>query len=274
MPRRTLSEQIALAGSPGLGQLEVHLPQVLAEGSSVVARALAQHRVQPVAATGLLPGFLLHQDLDHRELHQGLASLYQIGCPVAVVTLDHTITAPYQQAENATLARLRTLADTAADYGVRLAVEALGTPGGHTPAQGSGFAPGIRTLPQVAELLDRLSPRPARVRVCVDAVSWAATGAHPEHISAMGHPVRHVRVADDPCPRQLPVRQWWPAHRLMPGAGALPWVSLTTALTQVGPLALAVTNPSIRALPGADLVAVPPVPAHHHADASPSIRAA
>ena len=156
----------------------------------------------------------------------------------------------------------------------RLAVEALGTPGGHTPAQGSGFAPGIRTLPQVAELLDRLSPRPARVRVCVDAVSWAATGAHPEHISAMGHPVRHVRVADDPCPRQLPVRQWWPAHRLMPGAGALPWVSLTTALTQVGPLALAVTNPSIRALPGADLVAVPPVPAHHHADASPSIRAA
>lgn len=252
------TEQIALAGAPGLGQLEIHLPQVLTEGADVVASALARHRVRAVAATGLLPGSLLHQDLDLTHLRTGLAALDQIGCPVAVVTLDHTVTAPYLQAEKDTLKRLRTLAGMAADYGVRLAVEALGTPGGHTPAQGSGPDAGIRTLTQVDGLLDGLSRKSARVGVCVDAVSWAATGAELEHITGLGHPVRHVRVADAPCPRQLPVRQWRPSHRLMPGDGALDWTSFATALTQVGytgAWALAVTNPGIRALPEPELVA-------------------
>ncbi|GAA1468219.1 sugar phosphate isomerase/epimerase [Nocardiopsis exhalans] len=258
MPCRPLSEQIALAAAPGLGQLEVHLPQVLAEGAQAVASALARHRVRAVAATGLMPGSLLHQDLDLPRLREGLAALDQIGCPVAVLTLDHTITAPYPQAEQETLKRLRALVGTAATYGVRLAVEALGTPGGHTPAQGSGPEAGIRTLLQVAELLDGLGRKSTRVGVCVDAVSWAATGAHIEHITGLGHPVRHVRVADAPCPRRLPVAQWRPAHRLMPGDGALDWTSFGTALAQAdysGPWALAVTNPGIRSLPGPELVA-------------------
>lgn len=256
MPSVPPSEQIALARLSDGQQLEVHLPQVLAQGPSVVRAELERHRVRVVAATGLLPGAVLHQPLDLQQLHCGLDALHLIGCPTALLVLDHRTDSPYSQAERDTAARLREVATIAAEYGIALAVEALGTPNGHLPRYGCGPEPGIRTLPQVDELLDLLGSQLPRVGICVDSVSWAATGAHPTHLTGLRHPVRHVRLAD--VPHHLPAPRWTTPQRLLLGDGALNWEVFSHALARTGydgPLAVAVTNPAARALPGHEIAA-------------------
>lgn len=136
-----------------------------------------------------------------------------------------------------------------------LRLPGLGAPGQQRSEYASGTLPGIRTLPQVARLLDEAGTESARVGVGVDSVSWASTGADPTHLSALGHPVRHVRIAD--IPHRVPAHRWGPTHRLMPGDGALPWPAFTSALEQVryrGPVAVAVSNPRIRDLPGPEII--------------------
>lgn len=260
MPGLSVAEQIVWAGTAvyprAFGHIEIHLPHVLAHGPSAVVSALETHGVRVAAATGLLSGSVLNQDLDESRLHLGLKALRHIGCPLALLSLDHMITPPYAKAERATVTRLRTLIDAATAYGIGLAVETVGTPSRQAPSLTSGLAPGFRTLLQISELLDWIDPEPAPVGVCVDSVSWVATGAHPKHITGLGHPIHHVRVADVPERHRISLHQWGPAQRLMPGDGALRWPSFTAALEKAGytgPLALAVSNPRIRELPGLEI---------------------
>lgn len=255
-PSLPTPEQIALARLTEGQQLEVHLPQVLAQGPNVVRAELERHRVRVAAATGLLPGAVLHQPLDLQQLHRGLGALHLIGCPTALLLLDHRTISPYAQSERDTAARLREVATIASEYGIVLAVEALGTPNGHLPRYGHGPEPGLRALPQVDELLDLLGSELPRVGICVDSVSWAATGANPTHLTGLRHPVRHVRIAD--VPHRLPALRWGTPQRLLPGDGALNWEVFAHALAQEGydgPLAMAVTNPIVRALPGREIAA-------------------
>lgn len=256
MPDLPLPEQIALAKLIDGQQLEAHVPQVLATRPSVVRAELERHRVRVAAATGLLPGAVLHQPLDLQRLHCGLGALQLIGCPTALLVLDHRTISPYAQSERDTAARLREVATIASEYGIVLAVEALGTPHGHLPRYGHGPEPGIRALPQVDELLDLWGSELPRVGICVDSVSWAATGANPTHFTRLSHPVRHVRIAD--VPHRLPALRWGTPQRLLPGDGALNWEVFVHALARTGydgPLAMAVTNPAVRALPGHEIAA-------------------
>lgn len=260
MPCVPLPQQIALAATPvfprPLGHLEMHLPHLLAHDPDDIVDMLDRHGVRAVAATGLLPGSVLHRDLDQDQLRHGLWLLARIGCPVALLKLDHSITGTYYRAMQETITRLCALVDLAAEHDITLAVQTLGAPGQQRAEYASGTLPGIRTLPQVARLLDEFGTESARVGVCVDSVSWAATGADPEHLSALGHPVRHVRIAD--IPHRVPAQRWGPTQRLMPGDGALPWAAFTSALEQVryrGPVAVAVSNPRIRDLPGQEIIA-------------------
>lgn len=260
MPCVPLPKQIALATAPvfprPLGHLEVHLPHLLAHDPADIADLLDRHGVRAVAATGLLPGSILHRDLDQDQTRHGLQFLARIECPVALVMLDHSITGTYYRAKQETITRLCALVDLAAEHDITLAVQTLGAPGQQRSEYASGTLPGIRTLPQVARLLDEVDTASARVGVCVDSVSWAATGADREHLSALGHPVRHVRIAD--IPHRVPAHRWGPTHRLMPGDGALPWPTFTSALEQVryrGPVAVAVSNPRIRDLPEQEIIA-------------------
>ncbi|CUU61219.1 Sugar phosphate isomerase/epimerase [Parafrankia irregularis] len=259
-----LPDFLALAAAGGFTAVELSIQQVQALGAARVRDLLAEHGLTVAAASGILPaGPVLPAPLlvdsaaydEHlRTLPTRLTTFAALGCPVATTVLN-----PYsslRQSESLALARTRIaqLADTAADYGVRLAVEAVSITDG-LPPELDGPHPVAVTLPAVAELLHDSGT--ANAAVLVDSFHWAVAGADPGHITALGTGgVGHVQIAD--VPHTGTARGWTDGLRLFPGDGALRWSVFADALHRVGyhgPASVELFNPVLRALPEDEIAA-------------------
>ncbi len=255
---------LALAAAGGFTAVELSIQQAQALGAARVRDLLAEHGLTVAAASGILPaGPVLPAPLlvdtaayaEHlRSLPARLKMFAQLGCPVATTVLN-----PYSslgQNESLALARTRIvhLADTAAEYGVRLAVEAVSVTDG-LPPELDGPHPVAVTLPAVAELLHDSGTLNAAV--LVDSFHWAVAGADPGHITALGTGgVGHVQIAD--VPHAGTPRRWTDGQRLFPGDGALNWSAFADALQRVGyggPTSVELFNPVLRALPEDEITA-------------------
>ncbi|SNQ47601.1 Sugar phosphate isomerase/epimerase [Frankia canadensis] len=259
-----LPDFLTLAAAGGFTAVELSIQQAQAMGAGRVRDLLSEHGLTVAAASGILPaGPVLPAPLlvdtaaydEHlMSLPARLKTFAALGCPVATSVLN-----PYSslgQSEALALARTRIahLADTAAEYGVCLAVEAVSVREG-LPSELNGPHPVAATLPAVAELLHDSGSRNAAV--LVDSFHWAVAGADPGHITALGTGgVAHVQIAD--VPHVGAAHGWTDRLRLFPGDGALNWSAFANALHQVGyhgPASVELFNPVLRALPEGEIAA-------------------
>ncbi|MEU8627695.1 sugar phosphate isomerase/epimerase family protein [Streptomyces sp. NPDC048669] len=260
----TLPDFFALAAAAGFEAVELSIQQAQALGAVRVRDLLAEHGLRVAAASGILPaGPVLPAPLlvdsaaydEHLQtLPERLKTFAELGCPVATTVLN-----PFSalgQGEALVVARRRIvqLADSAAAYGVRLAVEAVSVVDG-LPPELDGPHPVAATLPAVAELLHESGTENAAV--LVDSFHWAVAGADPDHIRALGAGgVAHVQIAD--VPHTGTPYGWTDSLRLFPGDGALNWPAFADALTQVGytgATSVELFNPVLRGLPEDEIAA-------------------
>ncbi|MFJ6669393.1 sugar phosphate isomerase/epimerase family protein [Streptomyces sp. NPDC091383] len=259
-----LPDFLALASAAGFEAVELSIQQAQAVGAARVRDLLAEHGLKVAAASGILPAGpvlpapLLVDTAAYDEhlltLRERLKTFTELGCRVATTVLNPF--SPLDQGEALALARRRIarLADTAAEYGVRLAVEAVSVVDG-LPPELTGPHPVAATLPAVAELLHESGT--ANAAVLVDSFHWAVSGADPRHITDLGTGgVGHVQVAD--VPHAGTPHGWTDGLRLFPGDGALNWSAFADALTQVdytGTVSVELFNPVLRALPEDEIAA-------------------
>lgn len=249
---------LALAAGAHFGAVELSIQQVIAHGPQQVREMLDQQGLRAVAASGILPAGtvlpapLLIPDEQYAELLEELphrlAAFQTLGCPTATIVLN-----PYSGwARPDALARARSrmtqLADAAAPYGVRLAVEAVSVTGG-LPPELTGDHPVLGDLPSLARLIQETGR--TDITVLVDSFHWAAAGAHPGHITNLGEvAVGHVQIAD--LPTGVTPQDARDEMRLFPGDGTLPWRVFGRALAKTGytgPVSVELFNPALRALP-------------------------
>lgn len=255
---------LALASAAGFEAVEVSIQQTQTLGAARVRDLLAEHGLTVAAASGILPaGPVLPAPLlvdtaaydEHLQtLDERLKTFAELGCPVATTVLNPF--SELDQGDALALARQRIvrLADAAAEYGVRLAVEVVSVVDG-LPPELDGPHPVAATLPALAELLHESGTDNAAV--LVDSFHWAVAGADPDHITALGTgTVGHVQIADIPH-AGIP-HDWADALRLFPGDGALDWPAFADALTRVsytGAASVELFNPVLRALPEDEIAA-------------------
>ncbi|MET7826971.1 sugar phosphate isomerase/epimerase family protein [Streptomyces sp. NPDC005386] len=263
-----LDQFVALAAGAGFPTVEVSIQQAQAYGIPRLRDLLQELGVAVAAASGILPAGpvlpapLLVDPDTYRAclagLPQRLQAMADLGCTVATTVLNPFSSHSTSRARDLARERIRQLADTAAPYGIRLAVEAVSVRRG-LPPDLDGPHPVLGTLPQLAELLQETGA--ANTGVLVDSFHWAAAGADPCHITDLGNgAISHVQIAD--APAGTPAGELTDAERLFPGDGALPWDTFTDALTAcgyTGPLSVELFNPHLRALPAGEIARL----AHH-----------
>lgn len=264
-----LDQFLALAAGAGFPTVEISIQQAQTHGTAHVGDLLQEFGVSVAAASGILPAgpvlpapLLVDPDtyracLD--ELDERLETMAALGCTVATTVLNPRSPLDPDQARTVARERITQLASAAAAHGVRLAVEAVSL---HTglPPELAGPHPVLDSLPQLAELLDETGADGAGI--LVDSFHWAAAGADPAHLTALGpQQITHVQIADTPANRT--VGELTDDRRLFPGDGALPWHTFTDALTQAGyagPVSVELFNPTLRALPAGEIARL-----SHHA---------
>ncbi|ROO84445.1 D-tagatose 3-epimerase [Actinocorallia herbida] len=245
-----LPDFLLAAAAAGFTSVEVPIQQVLAHGPDQTAGLLGELGLSVAAASGLLPAgpvlphpILVDSFSEALEgLDERLAAMSTIGCPVATIVVNPRSHRTREDALATAATRLRSLARIAGEHGVVLAAEAVGVQSG-LPADLDGPNPVLSTLPELAELLERVP----RVEACVDAFHWAATGADPSAVAGLR--IGHVQIADAPA---LPTDRWTDEARLFPGSGHLPWAEFAEALAlggYAGPVSVELFNPVLRALP-------------------------
>ncbi|MER7211518.1 sugar phosphate isomerase/epimerase [Streptosporangium sp. NPDC000239] len=257
-----LEDFLCLAAVTSFHTVELSIQRVVAYGPEKVATLLSELGLSVAAASGIIPAgpvlpapLLLTDDAyvaTLADLPERLAAFQTIGCRVATVLLNPRTGDDPQSAGAIAVKRLRGLAEVAAHYGVRLAVEAVGVRAGLDPCL-EGPHEVAATLPHLAELLERVGRDD--VGVCVDSFHWAATGADPGHLTGLA-PLRieHVQIAD--VPAGLSPDRWTDEMRLFPGEGALDWTTFTEALAATeygGPLSVELFNPELRLLPESEI---------------------
>ncbi|MFD7409227.1 sugar phosphate isomerase/epimerase family protein [Streptomyces sp. NPDC059866] len=264
-----LPQFLALAAGAGFPTVEVSIQQAQSHGTASLRELLKELGVSVAAASGILPAGpvlpapLLVDPDTYRACLDGLDSRLEamaaLGCTVATTVLNPR--SPLETAEARAVARKRIaeLATAAAAHGVRLAVEAVSI---HTglPPELDGPHPVLDSLPQLAELLDETDAENAGV--LVDSFHWAAAGADPGHITALGpNRITHLQIADTPAHRAI--SELTDARRLFPGDGGLAWPALADALGRAGyagPVSVELFNPELRALPEGEIARL-----SHHA---------
>ncbi|MGW4424531.1 sugar phosphate isomerase/epimerase family protein [Streptosporangium sp. NPDC004631] len=257
-----IEDFLYLAAATSFRTVELSIQQAIAYGPEKTAELLTELGLSVAAASGIvpagpvLPAPLLITDDAYTaalaDLPERLAAFRMIGCPVATVLLNPRTGGDPRAAITTAVKRLRSLAEAAADHGVRLAVEAVGTRAG-LDACLEGPHEVAASLPRLAELLERVGRDD--VGVCVDSFHWAATGADPTHLTGLAPlPIEHVQIAD--IPAEQPPDQWTDKMRLLPGAGALNWAAFVRAIETAGyggPLSVELFNPELRLLPEAEI---------------------
>ncbi|QDN93343.1 sugar phosphate isomerase/epimerase family protein [Streptomyces sp. RLB3-6] len=232
-----LPEFLALAAGAGFPTVEVSVQQAQAHGTARLRDLLQELGVRVAAASGILPAGpvlpapLLVDPDTYRTCLDGLddrlEAMAALGCTVATTVLNPRSPLDTTRARALARERIAQLATAAAAHGVRLAVEAVSIRTGLPPELPH---PVVDNLPQLAELLDDTDTDHAGV--LVDSFHWAAAGADPAHITALGPGrITHVQIADIPAAHTASITD---AERLFPGDGALPWPAFADALTRAG----------------------------------------
>lgn len=257
-----LPQFLAVAAAAGFRSVELSIQQAQAHGVAQVRDLLDRHGLSVAAASGILPaGPVLPAPLltgpdAYTTCLDGLTARLEafaaLGCPVATTVLNPRSGLPQDEALDTARQRIGGLADAAAEHGVTLAVEAVSVASG-LPADLDGPYPVACTLPQLAELLTHTGR--ANAVALLDSFHWAAAGADPDDITALGaRAIGHVQIAD--IPTTGAPSTWTDAGRLFPGDGALPWTTLANALTAAGytgAVSVELFNPSLRALPAGEI---------------------
>lgn len=265
-----LPEFLALAAGAGFPTVEVSIQQAQAHGTGPLRDLLGELGVSVAAASGILPAgpvlpapLLVDQDTYDTcltGLDDRLKAMAALGCTVATTVLNPRSALATGQARALARQRITYLAAAAATYGVRLAVEAVSVRTG-LPPELDGPQPVADTLPQLADLLDDTGTDSAGL--LVDSFHWAAAGADPAHLTALGGRITHVQIADTPAGRTA--GELTDSQRLFPGDGALPWPAFAEALARAGyagPVSVELFNPDLRALPAGEIARL-----SHHAAA-------
>ncbi|RDG36259.1 sugar phosphate isomerase/epimerase family protein [Streptomyces corynorhini] len=235
-----LLDFLALAAAAGFEAVELSIQQAQHLGAARVRDLLDEYGLKVSAASGILPaGPVLPAPLlvdaaayaEHLEsLPARLKTFAELGCPVATTVLNPYSVLDQNEALPLARKRIAQLADAAAEYGVRLAVEAVSVTSG-LPPELDGPHPVVATLPDVAELVHESGT--VNAAVLVDSFHWAVAGADPGHITALGMGgVGHIQIAD--IPHTGTPRGWTDALRLFPGDGTLDWPVFADALDRVG----------------------------------------
>ncbi|MGI3204620.1 sugar phosphate isomerase/epimerase family protein [Streptomyces sp. GLT-R25] len=207
-------------------------------------------RARPARPAAGRPGHTYRVCLD--GLDSRLTAMAELGCTVATTVLNPRTPLDTDEARAVARERISQLATAAAGYGVRLAVEAVSI---HTglPPELDGPHPLVDRLPQLAQLLDETDAENAGV--LVDSFHWAAAGADPGHITALGPDrITHVQIADTPA--TCAAGELTDSRRLFPGDGALAWPAFADALARAGyagPVSVELFNPELRALPAGEI---------------------
>ncbi|MFE2534946.1 sugar phosphate isomerase/epimerase family protein [Streptomyces sp. NPDC059371] len=264
-----LDQFLALAAGAGFPTVEVSIQQAQTYGIPALRNLLQELGLTVAAASGILPaGDVLPAPLlvdpdTYRAclagLDRRLKAMADLGCTVATTVLNPRSSLPSGPARALAAQRIRDLSDTAAPYGIRLAVEAVSVRS-DLPAELDGPHPVLDTLPQLAALLQESGARNAGV--LVDSFHWAAAGSDPAHLAALGPGrITHVQIAD--IPAGTDAGELTDGQRLFPGDGALSWNTFADALTACGyegPLSVELFNPQLRALPAGEIARL-----SHHA---------
>ncbi|MFI9206394.1 sugar phosphate isomerase/epimerase family protein [Streptomyces sp. NPDC053048] len=249
---------LTLAAQAGFTAVEVSIQQVVAHGPQQIRDMLDRHGLRAVAASGILPAGpvlpapLLIPDEQYAELLDDLphrlAAFQTLGCPTATIVLNPFSSWPRPDALARARSRITQLADAAAPYGVRLALEAVSVTRG-LPPELTGEHLVLGDLPSLARLIQETGR--TDVGVLVDSFHWAAAGAHRGHITGLGDgAVGHVQIAD--LPTGVTPQDATDEMRLFPGDGSLPWRTFGQALATVGytgAVSVELFNPALRALP-------------------------
>ncbi|MET7981681.1 MULTISPECIES: sugar phosphate isomerase/epimerase family protein [unclassified Streptomyces] len=253
---------LALAAGAGFPTVEVSIQQAQAYGATRLRDLLQELGVAVAAASGILPAgpvlpapLLIDPDT-YRACLAGLThrlkAMADLGCTVATTVLNPFSPLSTSSARVLACERIRHLADAAAPYGIRLAVEAVSVRRA-LPADLDGPHAVVDCLPQLAELLDETGADNAGI--LVDSFHWAVAGADPRHITDLRRgAISHVQIAD--VPTGIAAGDLIDAERLFPGDGALPWTAFADALTAcgyTGPLSVELFNPHLRALPAGEI---------------------
>lgn len=261
-----LPEFLALAAGAGFPTVEVSVQQAQAHGTARLRDLLQELGVRVAAASGILPAGpvlpapLLVDPDTYRTCLDGLddrlKAMAALGCTVATTVLNPRSPLDTIRARALARERITQLATAAAAHGVRLAVEAVSIRTGLPPELPH---PVVDNLPQLAELLDATGTDHAGV--LVDSFHWAAAGADPAHLTALGPGrITHVQIADIPAGHTASVTD---AERLFPGDGALPWPAFADALARAGydgPVSVELFNPALRSLAAGEIARL-----SHHA---------
>ena len=250
-----LDDFLNVAARAGFPSVELPIQQVLAAGSETVGARLTQLGLDVAAASGILPaGPVLPAPLLTPEPHYAvaldglrdrLAAFRRIGCRTATLVINPRCELTYQTAMTVARRRLNALAEQAAEYGVRLAIEVVSATARLSPDL-DGAYPFLRTLTDLSFLLEDLAPD---VGVCVDSFHWAAAGASAEELGLVSDRIAHVQVADAPALNGR--TDLGDDMRLFPGDGVIPWRRFYGALgaEYQGAISVELFNPELRRLP-------------------------
>lgn len=259
-----LEEFLEAADGAGFDLIEVSIQQARAFGLDRLRQELQQRRLSVAAASGILPAdrilpapLLVEEPLYQAMLasvRERLEAMAALCCPVATTVLNPRSSMPGRDARDTAVRRMRELATACEEFGLRLAVEAVGVRRG-LPASLEGPFAVCSTLSELDELIT-FADHPA-LGVLVDSYHWAATGSIREQLTGLQAPIVHVQIADTPHgPSQA--RDWTDEMRRHPGTGTLDWVAFGAALSAagyVGPVSVELFNPKLRAEPVADIAA-------------------
>lgn len=244
-----------LAADAGFTAVELPIQQVLTIGPRHVRALLSELGLYAATASGILPAgpvlpapLLIDGDAyEHAVagLDERLCAFQAIGCPTATIVLNPRTTMEPGRAAELVITRLRDLGNAAGQYGVRLAVEAVGVTSGLDPCL-DGPHQVARALPDLAAVLAEADN--PYLAVCLDSFHWAATGSAPDHLADVAGLIAHVQIAD--IPHQTAPEELTDAARMFPGDGGLDWGGFGEGLAgYTGAVSVELFNPELRRLP-------------------------
>ncbi len=234
----SLTEKLSAAREAGFDGVEIFEPDLIASPDSPESiRERAEHLgltldlYQPFRDfEGVGPAALAH---NLRRAEAKFQLMNRLG--IDTILLCSNVATAQSGDENLAAAQLRTLGDVAANYGVRVAYEAL--------AWGR-FVDGYEQAARIVRMTDH-----PQVGLCLDSFHILSRGHSVEAIETIaGETIFFVQIADAPL-LSLDVLPWSRHHRLFPGEGDFDLTSFLASVVRTGyngPVSLEIFNDTFR----------------------------